>query len=189
MQTKTSREIRIKRYQRKIRKLLDIATPGQIVAACQWYEDAQAVAQIVADNMNTSLEVGAAIVSAYSPNCRWSHNVSLAIRHSLGQTTRALPIAMKTAKLAEIEGFAALNGPKTNAFARAIAGDETAVVVDIWICRAVQLTKKNGDQLDSPTIRQYREISQAIVRESRRIGLCPRDAQALAWVVVRGSAT
>lgn len=185
---KTTREIRIKRYQRKIRKLLDRATPAQIVSACQWYNDAQTIAQIVADNMSVSLEIGAAIVSAYSPNCRWSHNVSLAIRHSLGQSPRALPIAMQTAKRAETEGFNALNGPKTNAFARAISGDNLAVVVDIWICRAVQLTKQNGDQLDAPTIRQYREISQAIVRESRRIGLSPRDTQALAWIVVRGSA-
>ena len=79
-------------------------------------------------------------------------------------------------------GFKALNGMKTNAYAKAIAGDENAVVIDVWMLRAVGIEKK------SPTKNQYNEMAEAVTKVAIELGLTPRTTQALIWIVVRGSA-
>jgi hypothetical protein len=79
-------------------------------------------------------------------------------------------------------GFNALKGLKTNAFARAIAGDENAVTIDVWMCKA------GGLNTNAPSRQQYRELSQAVIDVSNVIGLTPRVTQALIWIVYRGSA-
>jgi thermostable 8-oxoguanine DNA glycosylase len=81
-----------------------------------------------------------------------------------------------------ILGYDALKGQKTNAFAKAIAGDENAVVVDVWMMRAA------GAQKDSPNKTEYAEISEAIRKIAEKFGLTARTAQALIWILVRGSA-
>jgi hypothetical protein len=78
--------------------------------------------------------------------------------------------------------FDALNGLKTNAFARAIAGDSDAVVIDVWMCRAAML------DTDSPNVGQYRMLSDAIRIVAREFGLTPRTVQALIWIIIRGGA-
>jgi hypothetical protein len=79
-------------------------------------------------------------------------------------------------------GFDALKGQKTNAFARAIAGDTDAVVIDVWMMRAA------GMPTDSPNKTQYREVSEAVRNVAAEFGITPRTAQALIWIIVRGSA-
>ena len=79
-------------------------------------------------------------------------------------------------------GYDALKGAKTNAFARAIAGDENAVVIDVWMLRAVGIEKK------SPTQSQYKELADAVTKVATKFGMTPRAMQALIWIVVRGSA-
>ena len=86
------------------------------------------------------------------------------------------------AEAAKVSGFDALRGLKTNAFARAIAGDTDAVVIDVWMMRAA------GMDNDSPTKGQYREISDAVRIVTAEFGITPRTAQALIWIIVRGSA-
>jgi hypothetical protein len=155
---------------------------GQIEQAAVWYMEAEKVAQEVAENMGVSLEVGASVVSAFSPRERWTSNVTKAISFSLGEEVTGLSNNLKMAKASLELGYDALKGLKTNAFARAIAGDENAVVVDVWMMRAAGMEK------DSPNKTEYREISEAIRRIAERFGLTPRTAQALIWILVRGSA-
>ena len=78
-------------------------------------------------------------------------------------------------------GYEALRGPKTNAFARAIAGDENAVVVDVWMMRA------GGFGIDSPNKTQYTDVTNAIKTVANKFSLTPRTTQALIWIMVRGS--
>ena len=54
------------------------ATPGQIEEAAKWYFEAEKVAHKVAENLDASLEVGASVVSAFSPRERWTSNVTKA---------------------------------------------------------------------------------------------------------------
>src|SRR6056297_3457833 len=96
---------------------------GEIEQAAVWYMEAEKVANKVAENLDVSLEVGASIVSAFSPRERWTSNVSKAVACSLGKEVTGLSNNLKMAKASLELGYDALKGQKTNAFARAIAGD------------------------------------------------------------------
>jgi len=173
----------IEEYTETYRNLLLNASFGQIEQAALWYADAEKIAHEVARNLDTTLEVGASVVSSFSPRERWATNVEKAISFSLGQKVVGLPNNLKMAELSLHLGFDALKGPKTNAFARAIAGDQNAVVIDIWMMRAAKMEK------DSPTKGQYVEMSQAVKRVSAQYEMTPRTCQALIWILVRGSAS
>lgn len=164
------------------RNLILQATLGQVEEASVWYHQAQEVATEVAHNLNSSLEVGAGVVSAFSPRERWSSNVTKAIAYSLGHEVKGLSNNLKMANAVLDEGISALKGLKTNAFARAIAGDTDAVVIDVWMMRAAKM------RTDSPTQGQYHALTKATVNVAGEFGLTPRTAQALIWIVVRGSA-
>ena len=175
--------VRIATYTDTYRDLVLKATLGQVEEASVWYRDAEEVAEEVARNLNTTLEVGASVVSAFSPRERWSSNVTKAIAFSLGHEVRGLPNNLKMAQTSLELGFDALKGAKTNAFARAIAGDADAVVIDVWMMRAAQMTK------DSPSQAEYVQLSRAVKNVAKEFGLSPRTTQALIWVIVRGSAS
>ena len=157
------------------------ATMGQTEQASVWYRDAEEVAEEVARNLDTTLEVGAAIVSAFSPRERWSTNVSKAIAYSLGGRPKGLQNNLTMADNAMTMGFDALKGLKTNAFARAIAGDTDAVVIDVWMMRAACMNT------DSPNKTQYAALSDAVRKVANDHGITPRTAQALIWIIVRGN--
>ena len=158
------------------------ATYGQIEEASKWYLDAERVAHEVARNLDISLEKGASVVSAFSPRERWTTNVAKAVAFSLGQKVVGLSNNLRMAQSALTLGYEALKGQKTNAFARAIAGDENAVVIDVWMLRALGIEKK------SPTQSQYLEMAKAVRVVSAKYGMTPRAMQALIWIIVRGSA-
>jgi hypothetical protein len=164
------------------RDLIIRATLGQVEEASVWYHEAQDVAQEVANNLNASLEVGAGIVSAFSPRERWSSNITKAVSFSLGKSVTGLSNNLKMANAVLDGGIDALNGLKTNAFARAIAGDTEAVVIDVWMMRAAEMLT------DSPTQGQYLALTKAVEKVAGEFGLTPRTAQALIWIVARGSA-
>jgi hypothetical protein len=158
------------------------ASVRDIELASRWYHEAFMVALEVADNMSVPLENAAAIVSAFSPRNLWSVNVRQALAFSRNETVKGLPNNLRMAVAAADHGFDALRGPKTNAFARAIAGDDSAVVVDVWMCRAANIGT------DSPNKTQYAFISDAVIDAAALFGMTPRTAQALIWLIIRGSA-
>jgi thermostable 8-oxoguanine DNA glycosylase len=158
------------------------ATFGQVEQATKWYLDAETIAREVATNLNTTLEIGATVVSAFSPRERWARNVSNAVKFSLGHELKGvLGNNIRMAEKALTMGFDALKGMKTNAFAKAIAGNENAVVIDVWMLRALGIEKK------TPTQSQYKEMADAVTAVATKHGMTPRAMQALIWIVVRGS--
>ena len=158
------------------------ATMAQVEQASVWYHEAQEVAEDVAEILGASLEVGASIVSAFSPRERWSSNVAKAFAFANGLPVSGLGNNLRMAENAKTMGFDALKGQKTNAFARAIAGDSDAVVIDVWMMRAA------GMDRNDPTKTQYAAISDAVRKVASDHGITPRTAQALIWIIVRGSA-
>ena len=169
-------------YAARFRDLLMTATLAQMEAAATWYAEAQEVAEDVAEILGVSLEHGAAIVSAFSPRERWSTNIAKAYAFANGKPVTGLSNNLKMANDAKANGFDALKGLKTNAFARAIAGDNNAVVIDVWMCRAANAAT------DSPSKGLYNTLSDAVTVVANEHGLSPRTAQALIWIVKRGSA-
>lgn len=159
------------------------ATLAQVEAASVWYFEAQEVAEDVAENLGASLEVGASIVAAFSPRERWASNVAKSLAFSMGKPVTGLSNNLAMATSSMTLGFDALNGQKTNAFARAIAGDVDAVVIDVWMIRAAYLDSSKGVNKT-----QYNTLADSVRKVAKEFGLTPRTAQALIWIVKRGSA-
>ena len=159
------------------------ATMKQVEQAATWYHEAQEVAEDVAEIMSTSLEVGASIVSAFSARERWASNVAKAYAFANGKPVAGLTNNLNAAKRATELGFDALNGQKTNAFARAIAGDTDAVVIDTWMIKAAGMDSSKGVNKT-----QYKMLADAVRNVAYEHGVTPRTMQALIWIVKRGSA-
>jgi len=164
------------------RSILMRASLSEMESAAIWYRDAEAVAQDIATLGNVSIDIAACIIAAFSPRERWSTNVAKATAFALGNKPKGLQNNLRMAEASLTQGFDALKGLKTNAFARAIAGDTHAVVIDVWMMRAAQM------DTDSPNVTQYRALTAAVNNVAREFDITPRTAQALIWIIVRGSA-
>jgi len=173
----------VAKYSRHFRALIaERSTAHHVESASTWYPEAQVIAQDIANIMGTSVEVGACIISSFSPREEWKSNIGKAYKFANGDDVPGLSNNMLMANMSTVKGFDALNGQKTNAFARAIAGDTEAVTVDVWIMRAARL------HTDSPNKTQYAEISRAVTNVAVSMGISPRTCQALIWILIRGGA-
>ena len=164
--------------------LLAQATLFDLHAAERWYDEAQAFANSLRPSTGWNMEVAASVVSAFSPRVTWAHNKAKAAQYAQGIAPKGLRSHVVAADRCVAEGFNGLRGAKTNAFARAIAGDPNAVVVDVWMCRAAGLGK------DAPNKTEYRAIADAIrtIAGTPAVCMAPATLQALLWIIVRGKA-
>jgi hypothetical protein len=174
-------------YLQNYREVVKSATPAQIEMAVTWYLDAELLAQDVmrifnARGVNVNLEQSASVISSFSPRQRWNRNVAQALEFASGSEPKGLGNNLRMAYKSLTNGFDALKGQKTNAFARAIAGDENAITIDVWMCYA------GGLKTNAPNKTQYREMSEAVVTVASELKLTPRATQALIWIIFRGSA-
>lgn len=165
--------------------LLSRATVADYHAAKAWYSEANRFAySLTIVRPEWDMEVASSIVSAFSPRVTWAHNKVKALQYAEGITPKGLRSHVAAADRCVVDGFKGLRGLKTNAFARAIAGDDNAVVVDVWMCRAAGLGK------DAPNVTEYRAIADAIRTLARQPIVCmdPATLQALLWIIIRGNA-
>lgn len=168
----------------RILRTFDRATVSDLENGARWYDDAGQLAAILA-NGEISLEQAASVIAALSPRTAWSRNVAGAVAlikvgPSAARTVGCIGRNVETARLAKRDGFAALNGPKTSAFARNIAGDREAVTVDVWAMRVAELdedllTRKGA----------YDAVAHAYRLAARRRGVDPATMQATTWIVAR----
>lgn len=174
----------VTRYARKLdRYLTEPISEIERLDAERWYAKAYEVAADIGAQLEAPPEIGACILSAFSIRTRWRDNVRDAFVYARGGHVLGMEVRRTLADASLVHGFDAFKSPKTHAFARAIAGDKEAVVVDRWIARAA------GLQRDAPTVVQYREISKAVTRLAKRHDMTPRGMQALIWGRIRGSLT
>lgn len=175
----------VDRYSARFHRRLCKASPSAIAEGLEWYETAADTCQLMAERYGCTFLQACAVVAAFSPKTRWSHNLRLARDFLAHGTARTMGSRLNAARRALDEGLESFDpdtSPKVLEFARAIAGYPGAIVVDSWICRAAGIAK------DSPTKRQRLEIQAAFRRVARRHGLTPRETQAVVWVVERGKA-
>ena len=159
------------------------ATPMQFHQGMHWYDEARATVDTMRDiDPTLSVECAASILSAFSPRCRWSTNKAKALRFAARLDVSGLSSHRKAATEARSIGFCALRGMKTNAFARNIAGDLSAVTVDTWMHKAA-----GYDNRKAPTVRQYRQIADAITYLANANGIAPAQMQAIIWIALRGN--
>ena len=133
-----------------------------------------------------TLATSAGVIAALSPRLGWTYNV-LAADLVLGQAEHVPGVfrasLAKARRIAEgARPTAVLSGPKVRAFYRALMGDESAAVVDVWTARAAGL---DGSQL---TPKQYDAVARALRMGADEVGTTTSRLQAVAWVAVRGRA-
>jgi hypothetical protein len=167
----------------RFRSLLSTATLFDHASADAWYVEAGDFARrLCFIRPDWSMEISCSVVSAFSPRVTWAHNKRKAHEYAQGITPKGLRSHVEAADRCVREGFDGLRGPKTNAFARAIAGDRDAVVVDVWMCRAAGLGK------DAPNKTEYRIIANAVREVASAYNMDAATMQALLWIIIRGKA-
>ena len=164
----------------KYSEVLSRITPEVRASAESWYSGATTFAHgLCAIRTDWNLATAASVISALSPRERWESNKAKALAFAMGAPIRGLGRNIRRAELASRIGYDALTGPKTFEFARAIAGDSEAVVIDTWMLKV--LGRK------SCTRKQYHQIATAVAITARNFDMTPREAQAAIWIIVRGS--
>ena len=156
------------------------ATPPEVRTGLAWYPEARLEVKRMSETYGPTRRCVAGVIAALSQRMQWDLNlykaeVLLASGHVAG-----LPGAIARAR-AILGGSApahVLRGPKTNAFYRALAGDDTAVVLDVHMLRAVDRV--------GVTPLQYGVLADALQRAAKSAGVSPAPFQAVCWVVQRG---
>jgi hypothetical protein len=163
--------------------ILDSATVAHESMARTWYDEAHDIALNMSNLCGLSIEKCASILAAFSPRERWASNVKYANMFINGGTPPTLTNNINMAYAAMSLGFDALNGRKTNAFARNIAGDKDAVTIDVWMIRAAGMDANKGVN-DT----EYKLLSEIVKELAADRAMYPATAQALIWIIVRGDA-
>lgn len=167
-----------------VKALLDAyrrATPVQLENGHGWYDNTRALAEDIAGDVRT----GAGLLAAYSPATGWKLTVRYA--RAMADTRKPQPTLgmsnRRALRIGDGEDFEdVLGGLKTLNFARAIAGDSDAVVVDRWAIRAAL----PGTTWERVTDRQYVHFAAAYREAASIAGTTPVQMQAVTWLVTRG---
>lgn len=188
--TRTERR-HLRQHTAMVRRIVAVwrgATAADLAAGLDWYAEAHATAAALAAGTGTVTTAEAAgVIAALSPRAQWRVNVAWATRMVNAYATGGdMPAVSTTNNRATAWAILAgtLDGPrgiKTAAFMRAIMGDVSAVVVDVWAARAAGIGHNFGPA-------EYRRIAAAYTEAADRLGVAPRDLQAAVWVAVRGGA-
>lgn len=168
---------------RRITRTFDRATSADVESGARWYDEASDLASALAAQYYLDRDVVARVIAALSPRTTWSRNVAgtIALLQSGDEAARRLGCIGRNVDtaLSVIDG-AHLNGPKTAAFARNIAGDRESVTVDVWACRVADLDE---DKLSRAGV--YDAVAHAYRLAARRRGVDPATMQATTWIVAR----
>jgi len=165
----------------------EATTPAQRNVGRRWYADAHDLCRMIG-GAHVPVETVARVMAILSPRCLWRTNVAwtraLVTAFVNGDPIPAISTGANRHKAwRELHGERVLSGPKTTAFARAIAGDPEVVVIDSWMLRSVGL---KPDAKVTP--HRQRWISAAYTEAARAVGETPRDMQAIVWCAIRGKA-
>jgi hypothetical protein len=154
-------------------------------AGARWYTQARDACQDMAREHGCSLNTACGVVAALSPRIHWVRNLAVA-RDCLARRPVRGVFRVNLAKAdAMRDGLApldALRGPKTRAFYRALVGDESGAVIDVWMLRAAGWTR-------SLTSKAYQLVASALVAAAKLARTTVARFQAAVWTHVRGWAT
>jgi len=161
------------------------ATEEDILAGKAWYAEASSFADELSAQGDITREQAAAVIAHLSPRMPWERNKLEARSLVLTGQAKALGACIARANAAMIsdEPLATFGGPKTRAFAANIAGDESAVTVDVWASRVAGV-----DEKELGRVGVYEAVAHCYRLAAKRVGISPTAMQAITWVVLRGSA-
>lgn len=150
-----------------------------------WYRRSRCAARSLARANGCTLSQAAGVIAAISPRMRWGANLRLADAILKGEQVTGVfgaNLAKAHRIMAGERPLDVLGGNKVRAFYRAIMGDESSVVIDVWMLRAAGWDKR------SLTPRKYQRVAAALTEAAKAVGVSLADFQAIVWTQVRGSA-
>jgi hypothetical protein len=167
------------------------ASGETLLAGLEWYDGAFSVAKDLSA-YGASVAQCAAVIAVLSPQVTWRVNLAAArevcIAHAAGRRFSAysnVPHRQIARAFDILDGeqfcYTGRN-PKTWAFYRAILGDQSAVVLDVWALRAAGY---------GPRVRvaERRAVEKSYRNAAHILGIPPREVQAVVWCQVRGGAS
>lgn len=157
-----------------VNRLKTLATIG--MAGASWYDDARDYIWSETErngwDMSRFIDVFAILSPRVSVVRNWEGTVeyfrSGKLPYGFIKSTRAA--------LAHYESTGEIRGRKTSAFALALHGDTTALVLDVWMARAPGVGERVVTRLDN-----IRAAHRRIAAVGRALGLSVRDTQAAVW--------
>lgn len=142
-----------------------------------WYADAGESIARYALAHGFSFKRVCDVVSILSPRMQVTRNAELAHAYLQGLPMRGV-MRSRVKALAAYEQTGTFNGPKVNAFSKALQGDPNAVVVDAWVVRALG----RGDIPRGPG---YARIASRVRDLAGALGWPPAETQAALWCGTR----
>lgn len=114
-----------------------------------WYAQARTVIGRLCSRESWDYDRFVCILAVTSPRVSVLRNYRFAEHYM--RTGSFLPDMMRTirASVKHYEATGDIRGPKTGAFARNLLGDETALVLDIWMARALNVAQKAVNRKDN----------------------------------------
>jgi hypothetical protein len=188
-----------------------------MVDGAGWYRNAHRFAELLADELNTTVEIVSAVISSLSPRMPWLRNMraasdvlaSLSSFDSLSATEAASAMGLgiisnfaMAVKVARGEDIAnTLTGTKRRSFYNNIVSPDNgdSVTIDTWMVRALmnvsamtlnegnKFLLKNRAALGGTGVGYY-ALAEACRSVAKELCLAPCQIQALYWCSVSGSA-
>jgi hypothetical protein len=165
------------------------ATPEDCAAGRSWYGTAGRMVRAIAAPFKADPERVTFVLAALSPRNPWRWNVAdaYAFVAAAGSGAETRPTATTFDTNADT-AWRIANGQdgwtgaalKVRAFVRAIAGDVTAVVVDVWATKVA-----TRGMLDRIKPAEYQYIADAYADAAAMVGETPADMQAITWIVAQ----
>ena len=174
----------IRRIASRLLSIYKSATTQALASGRDWYRKARLTAWDLAHTTSNTLRTSAGVIAALSPRLTWKYNI-IAARKVLSKASSVPGVFRASlAKARAIVGGqspeSVLSGPKVLAFYRALTGDESAAVVDVWVARAAKVKSVNP--------RSYKTIAQALELAAQQAGIPTAQFQASVWCAIRGRA-
>lgn len=123
-----------------IPRLIDFASDGADGRA--WYDHAAEQVQLAAERLGIEAARFADLLALFSPRVSVRRSIRMAVYYATtGEHAHDVMSPVRMA-VAFYEQTGRIRGPKTGPFARALRGDQAAIVLDIWMSRALGIPQK-----------------------------------------------
>jgi len=140
-----------------------------------WYAAAREDIRVIAERFDETPSHVASVLAVTSPRISVRVNARMTLRY-LNNGDRTGMTRSVRASLEHYEDHGEIRGPKTEAFAANLSGDESRVVLDIWMCRALGIEQA---ALVRPAV--YAAAAERVRRVAVRLGWTPAQTQAAIW--------
>lgn len=156
-----------------VQKLAAMALKGQ--DGKDWYLETLPSLVMVAEGLGVTVQYLSDILAITSPRVHVRRNIRIALTYITGGGYAGVMSGV-VQSLRYYEDTGIIRGPKTSAFAKALRGDGDAIVLDVWMARAL-----NVEQSKLPTKAVKLKAEGRVAKVARQLGWTPAETQAAIW--------